>query len=312
VASFPSDELAERRARRDARDVEPADGLSGPGADARLAAAHHEVAVLTARLGQTVAERDRVAGLAASRRADLEAAREHAGALRALVRHGEAELARVREQLAVRAASEASLRVQATGLHARIHALRAHAAAHDARAAELGGVVAELTATAGAAREDVERHLGARAAAEDAVAAAERRACALQEELAGVRAELAALHAARDRTLGAEERARAARAAEWAALRAGGERLRASAPSPAKPPSPDLAVGLARAAERLRGQAGRADEDPPAAHALPAPAPRAIAPAIDPPVAARAAPARAPVHRGALRRRLRRLLTGRA
>src|SRR5919107_1959471 len=42
---------------------EPADG-----SEDRFAAARHEVAVLTARLGGTVAERDRMAGLATSRR----------------------------------------------------------------------------------------------------------------------------------------------------------------------------------------------------------------------------------------------------
>ena len=44
----------------------------------------------------------------------------------------------MRERLVARTTSEAHLRVEATGLHARIHALRAQAAGHDARVAELG------------------------------------------------------------------------------------------------------------------------------------------------------------------------------
>ncbi|MFL5890956.1 MAG: hypothetical protein ACJ76M_17965, partial [Solirubrobacteraceae bacterium] len=202
MASFPSDELAERRARRDGHNVAVLEGVAGAGPAGRIAAAEHEVAVLTARLGETVAERDRVAGLAASRRGEIDAGRDREGILRARVRDGEAELARVREQLALRTAAEASLRVQATGLHARIHALRAQAAGHDARMAELAAVVDDLRATAGAARGGVEHQLAARAEAEEALAAAQRRAGELEEQLGRVRAELDAVHAARDRTLG--------------------------------------------------------------------------------------------------------------
>src|SRR5436190_1645453 len=82
------------------------------------------VAVLQARLGETIAERDRMAALAAGRRDDLAAAREREAALRARVRSADADVSCAREQLAARAAAEAYQRVEATGLHARIHALR--------------------------------------------------------------------------------------------------------------------------------------------------------------------------------------------
>ena len=288
MASYPSDELAERRARRDGRNVVFLDGRASDGLDARLAAARHEVAVLQARLGETVAERDRMASLAGGRRDQLAAARERESALRARVRLADGETARVREQLAARTAAEASLRVQATGLHARIHALRAHSAGHDARMRELAALVEELTGVARASRQDVERQLAAREAAEEALAAARRRVGELADELAGLRAELEHLHAARDRALGAEERARAARAAELAALRRSGERLRALPPAGASA-NLDLGLELARAAQRLRTE-----------HAADgAGGPR---PAASPPPTARS---------GALRRLVRRLLARR-
>jgi chromosome segregation ATPase len=298
VASYPSDELAERRARRDGRNVVFLDERSVDGVEARLAAARHDVAVLQARVGETVAERDRMAALAAGRRDQLGAAREREAALRARVRVADGEVARVRGQLAARTTSEASLRVEATGLHARIHALRARAAGHDARVRELELVVGELSGVAGDARADVERQLAAREAAEEALAAERARAAELEDELASVRAELHGLHAARDRTLGAEERVRAARAAELAALRTTSERLRAVPPAPPGTPL-DLAVELARAAERLRTQRPPGDDgDPPAAPPPPS-APVTVA------------PPRAPARSGGLRRLLHRLLAGR-
>ena len=310
MASYPSDELAERRARRDGRNVVFIDGRPVDPAEARLAAARHDVAVLQARVGETVGERDRMSALAATRREQLGAAREREAALRARLRVADGEVSRVRGQLAARAKSEASLRVEATGLHARIHALRAHAAGHDARVRELELVVGELSGVAGDARADVERQLAARAAAEEALAAERARAAELEDELASVRAELHGLHAARDRTLGAEERVRAARAAELAALRASSERLR---PVPAAPPpgtTLDLAVELARAANRLRAQrAPEGESDPPAASpALPAGAPPALSPAPSP---ALIAPPRAAPRSGGLRGLLHRFLAGR-
>jgi chromosome segregation ATPase len=305
VASYPSDELAERRARRDGRNVVFLDGRSPGGAEARLQAARHDVAVLQARVGETVAERDRVAAVAAVRREQLHAARERESALRARLRVADGEVARVRGQLAERAASEASLRVQATGLHARIHALRAHAAGHDARTSELAAAVEELNGVAGEARGDVERHLAAREAAEEALVVQRARVAELEDELASVRSELDAVHAARDRTLGAEERARAARAAELAALRARAERLHAvPPPAPGDTPTLDLAVELARAAERLR--AGKPAEDGSGAGVAPP------APAPAPPVVAVAPPARPPGRSGGLRALVHRLLARRA
>jgi chromosome segregation ATPase len=293
VASFPSDELAERRARREGRNVVYLGERALDGIEPRLAAARHDVAVLQARLGETLAERDRMAALATGRREGLCAAREREAALRARVRVADGDVARVREQLAARATAEASLRVQATGLHARIHALRAQTAGHDARVRELALVVEELTEVAAAARGDVERHLAAREAAEEDLGAERARVAELEDELAGLRSELEALHVARDRTLGADERARAARAAELAALRASGERLRAVS-SPAAGTALELAAELARAAERLRAQHPPGDG---------APAPAVIAPPA--PVVATARP---PGRSGGLRRVLHRLL----
>ena len=309
MASYPSDELAERRARREGRNVVPLDGRPAEDDAGGLQAARHEVAVLTARVGETVAERDRMAALAVRRREQLGAARERETALRARVRVADGDLARARDQLAARTATEASLRVQATGLHARIHALRAHAAGHDARVRELAVVVEELTGVSAAARADVDRHLAAREAAEESLAAERARAADLEEEVATLHAELEALHAARDRTLGAEERMRAARAAELGALRASSERLRPI--KPGEEATVDLAVELARAAERLRSArapgdgdtgsgpqdvvAGDAVEDPPAAVPAGADAPSALAlPAPVVPVPAAPAPAPSP------------------
>jgi chromosome segregation ATPase len=286
VASYPSDELAERRARRDGHNVVSLDGRPLDGADARLQAARHDVAVLQARVGETVAERDRMAALAAGRREQLGVVRERESALRARLRVVDGEVARVRGQLAARAESEAALRVQATGLHARIHALRAQAAGHDARVRELAAVVEELTGVAGEARVSVERQLEAREAAEEALAAERVRVAALEDELATVRAELEALHAARDRTLGAEERMRAARAAELAALKASSERLRAlpapSAPGDATPL--DLAIELARAADRLRAERAPVPDEPapPRPPVVVAAAPPSLPPAVPP------------------------------
>jgi chromosome segregation ATPase len=303
VASSPSDELAERRARRDGRNVVFLDGTRGEGVEARLEAARHDVAVLQARVGETVAERDRMAAVATARRNQLEAAREREAALRARAWVADGEVARVRGQLAACVTSEASLRVQATGLHARIHALRAQAAGHDARVGELASVVAELTGVADDARSAVEGQLAARDAAEEALAVERARVVDLEEELATVRAELDAVRAARDWTLGAEERVRAARAAELAALRARSERLHAVPPAEPGEATPlDLAVELARAAERLRAQR------PPGADADPAGAAASALAVAAPGPPLPVAPPRSPARSGGLRGLLHRLL----
>ena len=80
MVSYPSDELAERRARRDGRNVVFLDGPRGEAVEARLEAARHDVAVLQARVGATVAERDRMAAVAAARRDQLDAAGEREAA----------------------------------------------------------------------------------------------------------------------------------------------------------------------------------------------------------------------------------------
>ena len=260
-SAFRADELAERRAaRHGAGGLSRGGGEAGlDGLDDRLIAAEHELAVLQARLGETVAERDRAAGLAARRRDELCAAREREAARGEDARAAEAALAQAREQLGRRTASEAALRVEATGLRARVDALRAQVAGHDGRVRELVRLADELSDTASAARADVERHLAARAEAEAALGEARRRIAALEDELAAERGRLEALCAARDRTLSAQARAEAARGAELAALRAAGERLRpASAPAPSAERE-DLVHDLGRAAERLRLTAATAD-----------------------------------------------------
>jgi hypothetical protein len=109
---------------------------------------------------------------------------------------------------------------------------------------------------------------------------------------AGLRAELVALYTARDRAVAADEEVRAARAAELEALRAAGERLRATAPAD---PPPDLVAGLAAAAQRLRERVPEEEPRPPE----PTPPPEPAEPAAEAPVA--------PPSRGPLRRALRRL-----
>jgi chemotaxis protein MotB len=325
-SAFRADELAERRvARHGANGLERGGGE--PDVDRlqdRLTAAEHELAVLQARLGETVAERDRAAGLAARRRDEVCAARERGTARGAEARAAESALAAAREQLGRRTASEAALRVEATGMRARVDALRAQVAGHDGRLRELSRLVEELAGTASAARADVERHLAARAEAEAELADARRRIAVLEDELAAERGRLEALCAARERTLSAQARAEGARGAELAALRAAGERLR---PAPVPAPSAehaDLVLDLGRAAERLRLAAAAAPGDPgdarapgeeqrPAVEAGDPPAPPAYGPSpAGPPPAvmspAAGATARPPAGRaGRIRRLLRRL-----
>ena len=75
-----------------------------------------------------------MAALAGTRRRDWLAAGRRERALRAELGDAQRELAEVRERLVARTTSEARLRVEARGLHARIHALRAQAAAATTRA----------------------------------------------------------------------------------------------------------------------------------------------------------------------------------
>src|ERR671933_290505 len=87
------------------RKLPPARLLAGAGA--RLQAARHEVAVLQARLGETLAQRDRMAAIAAGRRDELDAARAREAALRERVRIADGDVARVRDPLPPRAAAQA-------------------------------------------------------------------------------------------------------------------------------------------------------------------------------------------------------------
>ena len=309
MASHPSDELARRRARRDGGNVVALD--SGPvGVEHlrdRLATAEREVAGLRARLGHTTVERDHLARLAETRKRQRAAAREREHEIRSRLRDAERELADARERLVVRTASEARLRVQSTGLHARIHALRAQAAGHDARIAALAALVDELEGAAGHARAETDGHLAARERAERELTGARAKAAEAEDEVTALRTELDALHDARDRTLAADERARGARAAELEALRQSAERLRPPAAPAAVPgdrsddgagePPPDLARELELAAERLRARA------PALAPAVPVLAPPVPAMPVVPPARA--------VARAALRRLARGLLGGR-
>ena len=340
MASHPSDELAQRRARRDGGNVVALD--SGPvGVEhlrGRLTAAEREVAGLRTRLDHTIVERDHLARLADTRKRQRASAREREREVRDRLRDAERELADARERLVTRTASEAQLRVQSTGLHARIHALRAQAAGHDARVSALAALVEELQGTAGLAHAETEGHLAARERAERELTEAQASAAEFEEEVAALRTELDALHDARDRTLAADERARVARAAELEALRQSAERLRppaGAAPAAAGRPGdaagapvPDLALELELAAERLRarvpegaasGEMPREGAASPGGAALdkrpPAGArPHAshVAPVVAPPVPAipTVVPAKA-VARAALRRVLRGLRGGR-
>jgi hypothetical protein len=130
----------------------------------------------------------------------------------------------------------------------------------------LAKLAGELAATARSAREEVERHVEARAQAEAAVEVERRRvddaeaALTAERERAAqaegaLRSELASLRAARDRAVAAEAEASAARRAELEALTAARDRLRPPE-APALTTSPDgLILDLGRAADRLRSDA---------------------------------------------------------
>ena len=221
----------------------------------RLATAEHDVAVLQACVGEMSAERDRMAALAASRKRDLAAAREREACDSEALHGAEGTLLRTRAELVRRVAAEAALRVDATGLHARITALKAQVAGHDARTRELSDLVGSLSSVAREAGEDAQRLLTEHTAAEAALRDARARISGLEEQLADERLRLESLHSARDRTLRAEAGLRTARQTEMAILSA----ARLAAPTP---PPPDLLAGLTQAAERLRLQAPVADYAP--------------------------------------------------
>jgi chromosome segregation ATPase len=214
----------------------------------RLGEAESELGALRARLAAVCSERD---------------------AARAAARDAQAYALAAREELAARLASEGAAVSAVAALRGRVEELRVRAEARDERDATLAWLAGELAATARAARDDVERHAGARAQAEAALEAERRRVDEAQAALAAereraaqsegaLRAELEALRSARERAVAAEAGAQAAREAELEALRAAGARLRP--PQPAR--DDDLVADLGRAAQRLRLDADEVDERP--------------------------------------------------
>jgi DNA repair exonuclease SbcCD ATPase subunit len=207
----------------------------------RLLDAETELEDLRARLEEVTGERD--AALVAARSASADA------------------LA-VREELAARLAVETEALSALAVMRGQVEELRVRADARDARDGALARLAGELAAAARSAREEVDRHVAARAAAEAAVDLERRRVEEAEAALSAerdraskaegaLRAELDALRSARDRALSAEAEAQAARQAELEALTAARDRL---VPAPA-PSAPDgLIVDLGRAAERLRAR----------------------------------------------------------
>jgi chromosome segregation ATPase len=206
----------------------------------RLLDAESELDALHARLDEVAAERD---------------------AARLTAREAQADALSVREELAARLAVETEALSALAVMRGQVEELRVRADARDARDGVLARLAGELAATARAAREDVDRHLSARAAAEAAVEVERRRVSEAQDALSAerdravkaegaLRAELESLRSARDRALSTEAEAQAARQAELEALTAARDRLR---PGEAMAVASDgLIVDLSRAAERLR------------------------------------------------------------
>jgi hypothetical protein len=207
----------------------------------RLLDAESELEELRARLEEVAGERD--IALAA-------------------VRAAQADALGVREELASRLAVETEALSTLAVMRGQVEELRVRAEARDARDGMLARLAGELAVAARSAREEVDRHVLARAAAEAAVEVERRRVEEAEAALGAerdratkaegaLRAELEALRSARDRALNAEAEAEAARRAELDALTAARDRL---LPAPA-PPAPDgLITDLGRAADRLRAR----------------------------------------------------------
>jgi colicin import membrane protein len=208
----------------------------------RLADAEVELDELRARLEEAAAERD---------------------AAQAVARDAQADALSIREELAGRLAVETEALSALAVMRGQVEELRVRAEARDARDGVLARLAGELAAAARSAREEVERHLSARAVAEAAVEAERRRVHETEAALAAersraakaegaLRAELEALRSARDRALSADAEAQAARRAELEALTAARDRL---VPAAAVEVASDgLVMDLGRAAERLRGR----------------------------------------------------------
>jgi chromosome segregation ATPase len=208
----------------------------------RLLDAESELDALRSRLEEVVGERD-TARLAA--------------------REAQADALTVREELAARLAVETEALSALAVMRGQVEELRVRADARDARDGVLARLAGELAATARAAREEVDRHLAARAAAEAAVEVERHRVSEAEAALGAERdravkaegarrLELEALRSARDRALSAEAEAEAARRAELEALTAARDRLRPAETVAVE--SDGLIVDLGRAAERLRSR----------------------------------------------------------
>jgi len=229
--AFPPDD-------QDARVVD----LRPRAAARRLLDAESELEAVRGELGEVIAERD---------------------AARAAVRDSQADALAVREELAGRLAAETAAMSAVAALRGQVEELRVRADARDARDNVLARLAGELAAAARSAREEVDRHVAARAVAEAAVEAERRRVEEAESALGAerdraakaegaLRAELETLRAARDRALSAEAEAQAARRAELEALTAARDRLR-----PAETvtiASDGLITDLGRAADRLRAR----------------------------------------------------------
>jgi chromosome segregation ATPase len=208
----------------------------------RLADAEAELEELRARLEEVAADRD---------------------AAQAVAREAQADALSIREELAARLAVETEALSALAVMRGQVEELRVRAEARDARDGVLARLAGELATAARSAREEVERHLSARAVAEAAVETERRRVQEAEAALAAERSraakaegalrdELEALRSARDRALSAEAEAQAARRAELEALTAARDRLVPAAS--VEVASDGLVMDLGRAAERLRAR----------------------------------------------------------
>jgi chromosome segregation ATPase len=208
----------------------------------RLLDAESELDALRSRVEEVAGERD---------------------AARLALRDAQADALSVREELASRMAIETEALSAVAVMRGQVEELRVRADARDARDGVLARLAGELAATARAAREEVDRHVAARAEAEAAVEAERRRVSEAEAALGAerdravkaegaLRMELEALRTARDRALSAEAEAQAARRAELEALTAARDRLRPAETVAVE--SDGLIVDLSRAADRLRAR----------------------------------------------------------
>jgi chromosome segregation protein len=218
----------------------------------KLQDAETELDALRARIEEVAAERD--------------------GAI-AATREAQSDALAVREELAARLGVETEALNAVAVLRGQVEELRVRIDGRDARDNMLAKLAGELAAAARSAREEVDRHVAARASAEATLEVERRRhqeaQVALTAERArarkaesALRAELETLRAARDRAVSAEAEATAARHAELDALTAARDRLRPATDAPLAPDG--LIVDLGRAAQRLRTHA-----DAPVAVAFP-------------------------------------------